>query len=82
MGAVEATIDAVRELGTGSTHASVGPAPSTRTTKTTQQVVAVALDGVDARAPLHYGLAAGTSPIDAAARATLDALNRHLSRER
>jgi hypothetical protein len=29
---------------------------------------------------VRYGVAAGTSLIDAAARATLDALNRHLSR--
>ncbi len=44
-------------------------------------VVAVALDDVDSRSPSHYGLAAGSSLIDAAARATLDALNRHLTRE-
>ncbi|MCU1464959.1 MAG: hypothetical protein JWM72_887, partial [Actinomycetia bacterium] len=30
--------------------------------------------------PLHYGMASGISLIDAAARATLDALNRQLSR--
>jgi hypothetical protein len=30
---------------------------------------------------VQYGMAPGASPIDAAARATLDALNRHLSRE-
>jgi len=45
------------------------------------EVVAVGLDGVDTRAQIHYGMAAGTSVIDAAARATLDALNRQLSRE-
>jgi len=81
-GAVEATIDAVRDLGAGFhprlrwaralTDAEVGPGD--------QEVVGVALDGVDSRALLHYGMAAGTSLIDAAARATLDALNRRLSR--
>ena len=45
-----------------------------------QEVVAVALDGVDTRSALQYGVAAGTSLIDAAARATLAALNRRLSR--
>jgi hypothetical protein len=83
-GAVEATIDAVRDLGVGVhprlrwaqalSDAAVGNGD--------QEVVAVALDGVDARSALHYGLAAGTSLIDAAARATLDALNRRLSRTR
>jgi len=81
-GAVEATIDAVRDLGAGIhprlrwaralTDAEVGNGD--------QEVVAVALDGVDTRSLLHYGMAAGTSLIDAAARATLDALNRRLSR--
>jgi len=83
-GAVEATIDAVRDLGAGFhprlrwaralTDAEVGNGD--------QEVVGVALDGVDSRALLHYGMAAGTSLIDAAARATLDALNRRLSRTR
>ena len=81
-GAVEATIDAVRDLGAGFhprlrwaralTDAEVGNGD--------QEVVGVALDGVDARSLLHYGMASGTSLIDAAARATLDALNRRLSR--
>jgi hypothetical protein len=30
-------------------------------------------------APIDYGMAAGASPIDAAARSTLDALNRRLA---
>ena len=59
---------------------AVGARARRRRSDGDQVVVAVALDGVDARSPLHYGLAAGTSLIDAAARATLDALNRRLSR--
>ena len=44
-------------------------------------VVAVAVEaGEDDDDDLQYGLAAGASPIDAAARSTLDALNRRLSR--
>ena len=42
-------------------------------------VVAVALGGVVDDAPIDYGIAAGASPIDAAARSTLDALNRRLA---
>lgn len=83
-GAVEATIDAVRDLGAG-VHPRLRWAHALSDAEVgngDQEVVAVALDGVDARATLHYGLAAGTSLIDAAARATLDALNRRLSRTR
>ena len=39
----------------------------------------VALGGVVDDAPTDYGIAAGASPIDAAARSTLDALNRRLA---
>jgi hypothetical protein len=81
--AVEATIDAVRELGLQS-----GLAPRPRWVRAIDEagygdevVVAVALDGVDDRRAVQYGMASGASPIDAAARATLDALNRRLSRE-
>jgi hypothetical protein len=42
-------------------------------------VVAVALGSVVADAPNDYGIAAGASAIDAAARSTLDALNRRLA---
>jgi hypothetical protein len=82
-GAVEATIDAVRELGTG-IHPRLRWARAiddVEIGRGDQEVVAVALDGFDSRSFLHYGLAAGSSLIDAAARATLDALNRHLSRD-
>lgn len=82
--AVEATLDAVRDLGTG-LRARVRWARTLDALELGEhggrQVVAVALEGVDARSPMHLGLAAGTSLIDAAARATLDALNRHLGRE-
>ena len=42
-------------------------------------VVAVALGGVVDDALNDYGIAAGASEIDAAARSTLDALNRRLA---
>jgi hypothetical protein len=78
VGAVEATIDAIRELGAG-----IDPQPrwarSIMDAGEDRTVVAVALEGVlDGDALLDYGLAAGASPIDAAARSTLDALNRRL----
>ncbi|MDP9332162.1 MAG: hypothetical protein M3Q30_02445 [Actinomycetota bacterium] len=79
-GAVVATIDAVRDLGTGINARIVWVRALEDVGDGNQSVVAVALDGVDARSPVRYGLAAGTSLIDAAARATLDALNRRLSR--
>ncbi len=78
--AAVATIDAVRDLGTG-VQARVRWARALDDAgEVDQVVVAVALEGVDTRSPLHYGLAAGASLIDATARATLDALNRRLSR--
>ena len=79
-GAVRATIDAVRDLGTGIDARVVSVRALENVGETDQVVVAVALEGVDARSPVRYGLAAGTSPVEAAARATLDALNRRLSR--
>ena len=78
-GAVKATIEAVRELGTG-LHPRIRWARALGESNDDDRVVvAVALDGVD-DSTFHYGLAAGTSPIDAASRATLDALNRRLTR--
>jgi hypothetical protein len=81
--AVEATIDAVHELGLQS-----GLAPRPRWVRALEDagygdevVVAVALEGVDDRRSVQYGMAPGASLIDAAARATLDALNRRLGRE-
>jgi len=82
-GAVEATIEAVSELGL---QTDLSPRP--RWTRTLDDaghddevVVAVALEGVDDRRSVQYGVASGASLIDAAARATLDALNRRLGRE-
>jgi hypothetical protein len=79
VGAVEATIDAVRGLG-----APIEPrarwARALDDTGDERVLVAVALDHDDESATINYGLAAGASPIDAAARSTLDALNRKLSR--
>jgi len=78
VGAVEATLAAVRELG-----AEFSPHPlwarEIDHDADERAVVAVALEGVVADAPTDYGIAAGASPIDAAARSTLAALNRRLA---
>ena len=77
VGAVEATLAAIREIG-----APFEPTPlwarAIESADDDRVVVAVALRGVVADAPIDYGMAAGASPIDAAARSTLDALNRRL----
>jgi len=78
LGAVNATLSAVRELG-----ASLDPtalwARELESDEDERTVVAVALGSVVADAPNDYGIAAGASAIDAAARSTLDALNRRLA---
>jgi hypothetical protein len=78
LGAVEATLAAVRELG-----ATFEPRPMWARQIDNDQderaLVAVALEGVAAEALPDYGIAAGASAIDAAARSTLDALNRRLA---
>jgi hypothetical protein len=78
VGAVEATLAALREIG-----APFAPTPlwarAIESGEDERIVVAVALGGVVQEAPIDYGMAAGASPIDAAARSTLDALNRRLS---
>lgn len=80
VGAVEATIDAIRGLGAPfDPHAKWARALDD-TADDDRVVVAVALQEGDEEMPLQYGLAAGASPIDAAARSTLDALNRRLAR--
>jgi hypothetical protein len=79
-GTVEATIDAVRDLGTDINPRVRWARALDDVGDDDQVVVAVALDDVDERAGSQYGMAAGTSHIDAAARATLDALNRRLGR--
>ena len=77
VGAVEATLAAIREIG-----APFEPTPlwarAIESADDDRVVVAVALGDVVADAPIDYGMAAGASPIDAAARSTLDALNRRL----
>jgi hypothetical protein len=79
VGAVEATLDAVRALGAPFAPRAKWARALDETTDD-RAVVAVALEGLDDDdvIPLQYGLAAGASPIDAAARSTLDALNRRL----
>ena len=79
-GAVDATIDAVRDLGTGIDASTAWARTLLDEPGREQVVVAVALLDVDARTPVNYGLAGGISLVDAAARATLDAVNRRLSR--
>jgi hypothetical protein len=78
-GAVEATLAAVREIG-----APFEPTPlwarAIENADDERVVVAVALGAVVDDGPIEYGLAAGASPIDAAARSTLDALNRRLAK--
>ena len=78
VGAVEATLAAIKEIG-----APFEPTPLwARTIESGEDervLVAVALGSVVPDAPIDYGMAAGASPIDAAARSTLDALNRRLA---
>src|SRR4051794_22670122 len=78
LGAVEATIAAIRELGV-----TFEPTPlwarQVESDHDERAVVTVAIDGAAPDAPTDYGIAAGASPIDAAARATLDTLNRRLA---
>jgi hypothetical protein len=79
VGAVDATIEAVQALG-----AAIAPratwARALDGNGDGRELVAVALSAESDEVRMHYGLAAGASPIDAAARSTLDALNRQLSR--
>ncbi len=76
-GAVNATLDALHEFVTDLPYKTawvreVTPAPGEGF------VVAVALEGNE---PMRYGIASGNSPLEAAARATLQALNRSLVRD-
>jgi len=79
LGAVEATIDAARGLGAEIGHRAAWARALDETPDDDRVVVAVAVE-VPGDDRIDYGLAAGASPIDAAARAALDALNRHLAR--
>jgi hypothetical protein len=83
VGAVEATLEAIRGLG-------IGLAPNAGWALTLESgdegsLVAAAIDLPDTNAETGsvrlYGLASGSSPIDAAARATLDAVNRRLTHQ-
>jgi hypothetical protein len=78
LGAVEATLGAVRELGSSFEPTALW-ARELESDEDERTVVAVALGSVVAEAPNDYGIAAGASAIDAAARSTLDALNRRLA---
>ena len=78
IGAVDATLSAVRELGAGFEPSPLW-ARQLESDEDDRIVVAVALGGVVEDAPNDYGIAAGASAIDAAARSTLDALNRRLA---
>jgi len=73
-GAVTASLDALRQVDPG-IDVTLGWARTIETTADRRFVVAVALDRTGIRASRH-GLGSGTSPIEAAARATVDALTR------
>jgi hypothetical protein len=73
-GAVTAALDALREIDPG-LDLGIAWARTIETTAERRFVVAVSLHHVATRATRH-GLAAGASPIEAAARATLDAVAR------
>jgi hypothetical protein len=74
-GAVDATLAALRSMGVD-IGASTDWARAIESSEDST-VVGVGLSVADT---MLYGMAAGASPIDAAARATLDALNRRVSR--
>ncbi|MCZ7525021.1 MAG: hypothetical protein M5U14_00690 [Acidimicrobiia bacterium] len=74
LGAVEATIDALQAF-TGELAFAPGWARVLETAVGEPFLVAVGLAGAGEAAPRH-GLATGSSPIEAASRATLHALNR------
>jgi hypothetical protein len=80
VGAVEATIEAIRALGAPFHPRAKWARALDDTADDDRVIVAVALQAVENDDQLQYGLAAGASPIDAAARSTLDALNRRLAR--
>jgi hypothetical protein len=79
VGAAEATIDAIRALGAAITPTAQW-ARVLESDGDNREVVAVAVTPDDTVPTVNYGCAAGISAIDAAARSTLDALNRQLAR--
>ncbi len=78
VGAAEATIDAIRGLGAPITPRAQW-ARVLDSNGDGRELVAVAVAADAGEPTLNYGLAAGASAIDAAARSTLDALNRRLA---
>jgi hypothetical protein len=77
VGAIDATMSAVRDF-----DPALNATPRwARALESTEEaaLVAVALDEPEGERVL-YGVAPGTTPIDAAARATLDAINRRITR--
>jgi hypothetical protein len=80
VGAVEATLEAIRSL-----DLDVSPSAQWARALDSEEgsilvAVSLAVDDPDDGTVHAYGLAAGSSPIDAAARSALDALNRRLTR--
>lgn len=74
--AAEATLEAIRQIGAPMTPRTRWVRALDSTGDDEMPLVAVAIEGEE---QLHFGLAGGMSAIDAAARSTLDALNRRLS---
>jgi pyruvate/2-oxoglutarate dehydrogenase complex dihydrolipoamide acyltransferase (E2) component len=76
--AIDATLAAAREFGfsLAATPRWVRPVESSEE----EALIAVALDESEPGERILYGVAPGTSPTDAAARATLDAINRRAIR--
>lgn len=74
--AAEATLEAIRQIGAPITPRTRWVRALDSTGDDEMPLVAVAIEGEE---QLHFGLAGGMSAIDAAARSTLDALNRRLS---
>lgn len=74
--AAEATLEAIRQIGAPITPRTRWVRALEATGDDDESLVAVAIEGDE---QLHFGLAGGASSLDAAARSTLDALNRRLS---
>lgn len=81
VGAVEATLEAIRSLDLPVAAPSAQWARALDSEEGSILVaVSLTVEDPDDGAVHAYGLAAGSSPIDAAARSALDALNRRLTR--
>ena len=78
VGAAHATVDAIRSLGVELN----GLAQWAKQIDAVDAILVMAAVNVESEGDAHtfYGASAGTSPIDAAARATLDALKRQIAR--